>query len=178
MPIHGDWPLFQALVPETRAEPQRHLKAPARRRPSRLIRHRSRESKAHAGILALARPLEPPAALAFGAIAQLAERLDRTQEVGGSNPPSSTVRRPCKSGASALRASAAILPYRPPSQPLVAETARIAADGPRFAPIFTGFIGPMKLRSTGKNKCPWRRANAPGAGTEAVTSMHAKRYSP
>ena len=25
----------------------------------------------------------------FGAIAQLAERLDRTQEVGGSNPPSS-----------------------------------------------------------------------------------------
>lgn len=25
-----------------------------------------------------------------GAIAQLAERLDRTQEVGGSNPPSST----------------------------------------------------------------------------------------
>ncbi len=27
----------------------------------------------------------------FGAIAQLAERLDRTQEVGGSNPPSSTL---------------------------------------------------------------------------------------
>ena len=26
---------------------------------------------------------------ALGAIAQLAERLDRTQEVGGSNPPSS-----------------------------------------------------------------------------------------
>jgi hypothetical protein len=25
----------------------------------------------------------------YGAIAQLAERLDRTQEVGGSNPPSS-----------------------------------------------------------------------------------------
>src|ERR1700712_548458 len=33
----------------------------------------------------------------FGAIAQLAERLDRTQEVGGSNPPSSTL-FPCNSG--------------------------------------------------------------------------------
>ena len=32
----------------------------------------------------------------YGAIAQLAERLDRTQEVGGSNPPSSTL-FPCKS---------------------------------------------------------------------------------
>lgn len=31
---------------------------------------------------------EPPTH-ALGAIAQLAERLDRTQEVGGSNPPSS-----------------------------------------------------------------------------------------
>ncbi len=28
-----------------------------------------------------------------GAIAQLAERLDRTQEVGGSNPPSSIPKR-------------------------------------------------------------------------------------
>src|SRR5262249_18729986 len=30
-----------------------------------------------------------------GAIAQLGERLDRTQEVGGSNPPSSITRSPC-----------------------------------------------------------------------------------
>jgi hypothetical protein len=34
----------------------------------------------------------PPAKL--GAIAQLAERLDRTQEVGGSNPPSSIAEMP------------------------------------------------------------------------------------
>ena len=32
-----------------------------------------------------------------GAIAQLAERLDRTQEVGGSNPPSSIAEMPCTS---------------------------------------------------------------------------------
>ena len=30
----------------------------------------------------------------LGAIAQLGERLDRTQEVGGSSPPSSTSRKP------------------------------------------------------------------------------------
>lgn len=35
-----------------------------------------------------------------GAIAQLAERLDRTQEVGGSNPPSSIRRTPCTSAGS------------------------------------------------------------------------------
>ena len=35
---------------------------------------------------------EPPSH-ALGAIAQLAERLDRTQEVGGSNPPSSIFRK-------------------------------------------------------------------------------------
>jgi hypothetical protein len=34
----------------------------------------------------------------FGAIAQLAERLDRTQEVGGSNPPSSTLEAPAHGG--------------------------------------------------------------------------------
>jgi hypothetical protein len=34
----------------------------------------------------------------YGAIAQLAERLDRTQEVGGSNPPSSTHRHPLQTG--------------------------------------------------------------------------------
>src|SRR5947209_6419277 len=33
-----------------------------------------------------------------GAIAQLGERLDRTQEVGGSSPPSSTLRR-CRTAA-------------------------------------------------------------------------------
>jgi hypothetical protein len=38
-------------------------------------------------------PAEP------GAIAQLAERLDRTQEVGGSNPPSSIEGSPCMSAA-------------------------------------------------------------------------------
>ena len=35
----------------------------------------------------------------LGAIAQLAERLDRTQEVGGSNPPSSIRQNPCMSQA-------------------------------------------------------------------------------
>src|ERR1700752_2811833 len=34
----------------------------------------------------------------LGAIAQLGERLDRTQEVGGSSPPSSIARRPAKRG--------------------------------------------------------------------------------
>ena len=37
-------------------------------------------------------PKDPPFGArmtAFGAIAQLGERLDRTQEVGGSSPPSS-----------------------------------------------------------------------------------------
>ena len=34
--------------------------------------------------------LDPVATAALGAIAQLGERLDRTQEVGGSSPPSST----------------------------------------------------------------------------------------
>ncbi len=55
-------------------------------------------AKDYAVILSLARqwdqlpiPAEP------GAIAQLAERLDRTQEVGGSNPPSSIGRTPCMS---------------------------------------------------------------------------------
>src|SRR4051794_13884669 len=33
-----------------------------------------------------------------GAIAQLGERLDRTQEVGGSSPPSSTPRTPAPAG--------------------------------------------------------------------------------
>ena len=33
-----------------------------------------------------------------GAIAQLGERLDRTQEVGGSSPPSSTHKRPAHAG--------------------------------------------------------------------------------
>ena len=33
-----------------------------------------------------------------GAIAQLGERLDRTQEVGGSSPPSSTPRTPASAG--------------------------------------------------------------------------------
>src|SRR3954471_12781969 len=35
---------------------------------------------------------DDPPSPAFGAIAQLAERLDRTQEVGGSNPPGSIFR--------------------------------------------------------------------------------------
>src|SRR4051794_10488565 len=35
----------------------------------------------------------------LGAIAQLGERLDRTQEVGGSSPPSSTREKPCISSA-------------------------------------------------------------------------------
>src|SRR4051812_24320961 len=37
-----------------------------------------------------------------GAIAQLGERLDRTQEVGGSSPPSSTPRTPGTAGVLAL----------------------------------------------------------------------------
>ena len=36
---------------------------------------------------------DDPPTHALGAIAQLAERLDRTQKVGGSNPPSSISRR-------------------------------------------------------------------------------------
>src|SRR5680860_78108 len=40
---------------------------------------------------------------ALGAIAQLAERLDRTQEVAGSNPASSISRTPCTSGCSLVR---------------------------------------------------------------------------
>ena len=44
---------------------------------------------------------EPPTH-ALGAIAQLAERLDRTQEVGGSNPPSSIYEEPALRGASPL----------------------------------------------------------------------------
>ena len=35
-----------------------------------------------------------------GAIAQLGERLDRTQEVGGSSPPSSIGKRPANAGLS------------------------------------------------------------------------------
>src|SRR5215211_6870378 len=38
-----------------------------------------------------------------GAIAQLGERLDRTQEVGGSSPPSSTPRTPAPAGVLAFR---------------------------------------------------------------------------
>jgi hypothetical protein len=60
------------------------------------------ETKAHASILALTRPLDDPGGLKRGAIAQLAERLDRTQEVGGSNPPSSIGRSGCEAGPSAL----------------------------------------------------------------------------
>ena len=45
--------------------------------------------KDYAVILALARRWDRLPATHLGAIAQLAERLDRTQEVGGSNPPSS-----------------------------------------------------------------------------------------
>src|SRR3954469_9429923 len=37
-------------------------------------------------------------AITCGAIAQLGERLDRTQEVGGSSPPSSTPRTPAPAG--------------------------------------------------------------------------------
>ena len=37
-----------------------------------------------------------------GAIAQLGERLDRTQEVGGSSPPSSIARSPRMQGVSAF----------------------------------------------------------------------------
>jgi hypothetical protein len=36
--IHGDLPFFQALVPKTRAESGRYLKASARQRPLRPIR--------------------------------------------------------------------------------------------------------------------------------------------
>ena len=39
----------------------------------------------------------------LGAIAQLGERLDRTQEVGGSSPPSSIYRRPAHAGFSLSR---------------------------------------------------------------------------
>src|SRR6266496_2061007 len=39
----------------------------------------------------------------LGAIAQLGERLDRTQEVGGSSPPSSISERPCTAGSFSLR---------------------------------------------------------------------------
>ena len=43
-----------------------------------------------------------PAVAGEGAIAQLGERLDRTQEVGGSSPPSSIGRKPCYGGASGV----------------------------------------------------------------------------
>jgi hypothetical protein len=45
---------------------------------------------------------EPPSH-ARGAIAQLAERLDRTQEVAGSNPASSMLRSPRTAGASVFQ---------------------------------------------------------------------------
>ncbi len=41
------------------------------------------------------RALSQDADVDHGAIAQLGERLDRTQEVGGSSPPSSMSRKPC-----------------------------------------------------------------------------------
>src|SRR4051812_13168532 len=47
---------------------------------------------------AMATIADPP-----GAIAQLGERLDRTQEVGGSSPPSSTPRTPATAGVLAFR---------------------------------------------------------------------------
>jgi hypothetical protein len=51
--------------------------------------------KDYAVILSLARNWEQLPIRKPGAIAQLAERLDRTQEVGGSNPPSSIAGSPC-----------------------------------------------------------------------------------
>ncbi len=46
---------------------------------------------------------DDPPTHALGAIAQLAERLDRTQEVGGSNPPSSIRRMSLQVAISAFR---------------------------------------------------------------------------
>ena len=52
--------------------------------------------------LLLRRLWDDPPSHARGAIAQLEERLDRTQEVAGSSPASSMSRSPCTSGVPAF----------------------------------------------------------------------------
>ena len=58
---------------------------------------RLRRRSGTTSVTTLPRSHAVPAAWGYGAIAQLGERLDRTQEVGGSSPPSSTRLNACKS---------------------------------------------------------------------------------
>src|SRR6185312_13746769 len=74
----------------------------------------------------------------LGAIAQLAERLDRTQEVGGSNPPSSIASNPLQTGT-----FASALPLKPPLDSqhfwaLVPKIPPICGDRSRFRGIAAG----------------------------------------
>jgi hypothetical protein len=73
----------------------------------------------------------------LGAIAQLGERLDRTQEVGGSSPPSSISRDPCKSvvsgtGRGPLRGGRRADPVE------LGETGEVAVEGNQLASMLEG----------------------------------------
>lgn len=70
---------------------------------------------------------DDPPTPARGAIAQLAERLDRTQEVGGSNPPSSIFERPCKSH----HQPPSVGPRKPDGELLLTQTQEPAARSNR-----------------------------------------------
>jgi hypothetical protein len=69
--------------------------------------------KDYAVILSLARNWEQLPTRKPGAIAQLAERLDRTQEVGGSNPPSSIQSAPHMRGLAPIDPDSARFGRRP-----------------------------------------------------------------
>ena len=68
-----------------------------------------------------------------GAIAQLGERLDRTQEVGGSSPPSSTPRTPAGAGVLAFERSVQVAADRCVSAFLARSLARSRPDRARFS---------------------------------------------
>src|SRR5262249_18416679 len=109
-----------------------------------------------------------------GAIAQLAERLDRTQEVAGSNPASSTGGRPWIVGSSAFRRSTGIRRHRPPFEPLVAQSAQIPPFG--LGPHGTR-TGPKVQRWTsigGGETTPWSDIGwrSPAGQTSVPTFTH------
>ena len=117
--------------------------------------------------------LRRPRGASHGAIAQLGERLDRTQEVGGSSPPSSIAENPCY--------AAGVLLFRPRASKSIDgelrrgslrfRDARIAETSiVRQAPAFPATRKSRRLRSAGPT-LPGRTSSRSGGCPTPAPAM-------